>query len=112
MASVVHSPNRDRFGAMNYLIDKLGYNEVETCSGTGMGFCRFSFTNANGQKLAVVTVNNQPGQKPKLHAGGSRHRESLVPDASVITVLLQQSFAPHKLVPSSGQPQSHNQNVL
>ena len=64
--AVAHSPNRDRFGAMNYLINKLGYNEVETCSGTGMGFCRFSFTNANGQKLAVVTVNNQPGQKPKL----------------------------------------------
>ena len=64
--AVAHSPNRDRFGAMNYLINKLGYNEVETCSGTGMGFCRFSFTNANGQKLAVVTVNNQPGQQPKL----------------------------------------------
>ena len=64
--AVAHSPNRDRSGAMNYLINKLGYNEVETCSGTGMGFCRFSFTNANGQKLAVVTVNNQPGQKPKL----------------------------------------------
>ena len=64
--AVALSPNRDLFGAMNYLINKLGYNEVETCAGTGMGFCRFSFTNANGQKLAVVTVNNQPGQKPKL----------------------------------------------
>lgn len=64
--AVAHSPNRDRSGAMNYLINKLGYNEVETCSGTGMGFCRFSFINANGQKLAVVTGNNQPGQKPKL----------------------------------------------
>ena len=64
--AVAHSPNRDRSSAMNYLINKLGYNEVETCSGTGMGFCRFSFTNANGQKLAVVTVNNQPSQKPKL----------------------------------------------
>lgn len=63
--AVAHSPNRDRVGTLNYLI-KLGYNEVETCSGTGMGFCRFSFTNATGQKLAVVTVNNQPGQKPKL----------------------------------------------
>ena len=64
--AVAHSPNRDPSGAMNYLINKLGYNEVETCSGTGIGFCRFSFTNANGQKLAVVTVNNQPGQQPKL----------------------------------------------
>lgn len=60
------SPNRDRFGAMDYII-KLGYNEVESCSGTGMGFCRFNFTDANGRKLAVVTTNNQRGQQPKLH---------------------------------------------
>ncbi|MDX2245018.1 MAG: hypothetical protein NW224_30445 [Leptolyngbyaceae cyanobacterium bins.302] len=60
------SPNRDRFGAMNYII-KLGYNEVESCSGTGMGFCRFNFTDADGRKLAVVTINNQQGQHPKLH---------------------------------------------
>lgn len=60
------SPNRDRFGAMDYII-QLGYNEVESCSGTGMGFCRFNFTDAKGRKLAVVTVNNQQGQKPQLH---------------------------------------------
>lgn len=60
------SPNRDRLGAMDYLI-QLGYNEVESCSGTGMGFCRFNFTDANGRQLAVVTVNNQPGQQPELH---------------------------------------------
>jgi hypothetical protein len=62
-----HSPNREHFGATNYLVNKLGYNEVETCSGTGMGFCRFVFTNANGQTLAVITVNNQAGQQPKLY---------------------------------------------
>jgi hypothetical protein len=60
------SPNRARFGAMDYLIDTLGYNEVESCSGTGLGFCRFSFTNAKSQTLAVVTINNQPGQRPTL----------------------------------------------
>ena len=60
------SPNRDRLGAMRYIIDKLGYNEVENCSGTGAGFCRFTFADANGRKLAIVTVNNQPGQQPKL----------------------------------------------
>lgn len=60
------SPNRDRLGAMDYLI-QLGYNEVESCSGTGMGFCRFNFTDANGRQLAVVTVNNQQGQTPQLH---------------------------------------------
>ena len=30
--AVALSPNRDRVGAMNYLINKLGYNEVETGS--------------------------------------------------------------------------------
>ncbi|MEX0270446.1 hypothetical protein AB3R30_14980 [Leptolyngbyaceae cyanobacterium UHCC 1019] len=64
--AVTLSPNRDRFGGMDHIINKLGYNEVETCSGTGIGFCRFTFANANGQKLAVVTINNQPGQQPKL----------------------------------------------
>lgn len=61
------SSNREHFGGMNYLVNKLGYNEVETCSGTGMGFCRFVFINVNGQKLAVITVNNQLGQQPKVY---------------------------------------------
>ncbi|UBF26289.1 hypothetical protein K9N68_33105 [Kovacikia minuta CCNUW1] len=60
------SPNRERFSPMDYLIDQLGYNEVEDCSGTGMGYCRFSFADANGRKLSVVTVDNQQGQQPKL----------------------------------------------
>jgi hypothetical protein len=32
-----------------------GYNEVSSCSGTGMGFCRFEFTGSRNQKLVVVT---------------------------------------------------------
>ncbi len=32
-----------------------GYNEVISCSGTGMGFCRFEFTGSGHQKLVVVT---------------------------------------------------------
>lgn len=60
------SPNRERFSPLDYIIDQLGYNEVEDCSGTGMGYCRFSFADANGRKLAVITVNNQRGQQPKL----------------------------------------------
>lgn len=60
------SQNRERFSPMDYIIDQLGYNEVEDCSGTGMGYCRFSFADANGRKLAVVTVDNQRGQQPKL----------------------------------------------
>jgi hypothetical protein len=32
-----------------------GYNEVSSCSGTGMGFCRFEFTGSRNQKLVVIT---------------------------------------------------------
>lgn len=32
-----------------------GYNEVSSCSGTGMGFCRFEFTGSGNQKLVIVT---------------------------------------------------------
>ena len=42
------------FGATEYIVKKLGYNEVVDCSGTGMGFCRFEFAAADGRKLAVV----------------------------------------------------------
>jgi len=49
------------FGAINHLIE-LGYNEVTSCSGTGMGFCRFEFITAAGRKLMVVTINNQENQ--------------------------------------------------
>ncbi|MBD1846481.1 hypothetical protein H6F89_24250 [Cyanobacteria bacterium FACHB-63] len=37
-----------------------GFKEVVLCSGTGAGFCRFEFKNAEGQLLAVTTVNNPP----------------------------------------------------
>jgi hypothetical protein len=40
---------------------ELGYGEVVDCAGTGMGFCRFEFTNVAGEKLAIVTVNNEAG---------------------------------------------------
>jgi hypothetical protein len=32
-----------------------GFNEVSSCSGTGMGFCRFEFTGSGNQKFVVVT---------------------------------------------------------
>ncbi|MBD3887328.1 hypothetical protein IFO70_37780 [Phormidium tenue FACHB-886] len=65
--AVFQSPNRQRFAAMGYLIDELGYNEVVSCSGTGIGFCAFEFMDAYGNKLAVSTVDNQPGQQPLLY---------------------------------------------
>lgn len=59
------SPMRERFGAMDYIIE-LGYNEVTSCSGTGMGFCAFEFVDAYGNKLSASTTNNQQGQEPTL----------------------------------------------
>lgn len=32
------------------------FSETEACSGTGMGFCRFEFTNAFGKKFVVITA--------------------------------------------------------
>jgi len=32
-----------------------GYREVESCSGTGYGFCRFIFTDVYLNELAVIT---------------------------------------------------------
>jgi len=55
------------FGATEYIVKKLGYNEVVDCSGTGMGFCRFEFAAADQRKLVVITVNNQKGQHPILY---------------------------------------------
>lgn len=58
------SPMRERYAAMDYLISELGYHEVVNCSGTGMGFCLFEFTDAYGQKLSVTTVRNDPRSGP------------------------------------------------
>jgi hypothetical protein len=51
---------------VSYLME-LGYNEVVDCAGTGMGFCRLEFATAEGQTLAIVTVNNQRGDEPTLY---------------------------------------------
>ena len=46
---------------IKYIFDERGYQEVEACSGTGLGFCLFNFSNGAGKKLSVTTVNNQKG---------------------------------------------------
>ncbi len=33
----------------------LGYAEVEACSGSGMGYCKFNFQNEKGLFLRVIT---------------------------------------------------------
>jgi len=40
------------------LVQDYGYGELVDCSETGLGFCRFEFSNANERKLVIITVNN------------------------------------------------------
>lgn len=35
------------------------YAEAEACSGTGMGYCRFEYGDANGRKLSLVTIGEE-----------------------------------------------------
>jgi hypothetical protein len=53
-------------GTVARMVNELGYGEVVDCSGTGRGFCLFSFVNAEDQKLSITTVNNQTGQAPTV----------------------------------------------
>lgn len=59
------SPNQEQDGATDYMIE-LGYSEVVSCSGTGLGLCAFEFVKADGHKLSVSTANNQRGETPTL----------------------------------------------
>jgi hypothetical protein len=36
------------------------YPEVDDCSGTGMGFCLFNFTDSNGKVLTITTAGQDP----------------------------------------------------
>jgi len=42
----------------------LGYWEVVSCSGTGLGFCRFEFSDPSGRKLVVVTAGMEDPSIP------------------------------------------------
>jgi hypothetical protein len=59
--AVVRSPNREKFGSEEYIFDQLKFYEVESCSGTGMGFCRFLFRDIDNRQLVIVTANNEEG---------------------------------------------------
>lgn len=59
--AVVNSPNREFFGSEEYIFNTLKFYEVESCSGTGMGFCRFLFRDVKNRKLVIITANNEEG---------------------------------------------------
>ncbi|HEY9748340.1 MAG TPA: hypothetical protein V6C63_06670 [Allocoleopsis sp.] len=47
------------------LVD-LGYEEVKACSGTGLGPCRFEFTNAKGQLLVVSAITQGASNRERV----------------------------------------------
>ncbi|MEO0986507.1 MAG: hypothetical protein AAFY20_13270 [Cyanobacteria bacterium J06639_14] len=55
-------PNLD-YPTIKYIFEDRGYQEVVDCSGTGLGFCLFRFSNGVDKQLSVTTVNNQPGDE-------------------------------------------------
>ncbi|MCT7986446.1 hypothetical protein NG796_24550 [Laspinema sp. A4] len=46
-------------GLLGRMVNELGYPEFQDCSGTGAGFCRAWFGDGYGQRLTLITVNNQ-----------------------------------------------------
>ncbi|MGD1865857.1 MAG: hypothetical protein ACFB0D_15005 [Phormidesmis sp.] len=63
-----NTENSERYrldGTIRKLVDK-GYKEVQDCSGSGLGYCRFDFAytgqgypNQNGRGLSITTVYSQ-----------------------------------------------------
>ncbi|MEC4985881.1 MAG: hypothetical protein SAJ37_06695 [Oscillatoria sp. PMC 1068.18] len=45
----------------NEIMRVEGWGEVEACSGTGLGFCLFTFEDGRGNRLSITTVNNSLG---------------------------------------------------
>ena len=44
----------------NHIHQVEGWHEIEACSGTGLGFCKFIFQDEQGNQLSITTVNNDP----------------------------------------------------
>jgi hypothetical protein len=65
--AILLSPNRDwrQVGTGTTRFRDLGYDEVVSCSGTGLGFCLFEFASADNRKLVVITAGG--AQQPFLY---------------------------------------------
>ena len=57
---ILQRDKRFFYGGLKYIVNDLGYNEVTTCSGTGLGLCHFEFAATDGRKLIVTTASNDP----------------------------------------------------
>ncbi len=60
-ASMSPYPNLEN-PTIGYLFLEREYQKVVDCAGTGLGICRFEVRNTQGERLVVITANNQPGQ--------------------------------------------------
>jgi hypothetical protein len=64
---------RELRGLASRMVSEFHYHEFEHCAGTGVGFCRALFFNVYGEKLAIITVNNE--QDPELYDWSSSPNE-------------------------------------
>ena len=62
-----HQPGGVALYGNGKVLWNMGFHEVESCSGTGVGYCQFSFENENGETLFVTTTGEQD-PKGKHHA--------------------------------------------
>ena len=60
--NVVDPTNPDLASGNGPAFVARGYRELVSCSGTGLGFCRFTFRRA-GWLLHVVTAGEEPGAR-------------------------------------------------
>jgi hypothetical protein len=44
------------------IFNNRGFQEIESCSGFGLGYCLFTFHDGDGRTLKITTVDNSPGK--------------------------------------------------
>jgi len=52
---------------LSRIFHEEGLHEVESCSTTGFGFCKFLFGSGTGKTIAIITVGNESGEPRKVH---------------------------------------------
>jgi hypothetical protein len=64
--------NLSKIDREHYVVKNLRFYEMESCSGTGVGYCNFIFKNKNGKTLTVTTVGNDETEGGKPRVSGYR----------------------------------------
>ena len=90
----LRSPNRDwqQVGTGATRFRDLGYDEVVSCSGTGLGFCRFEFVSADNRQMVVVTAGGT--QRPFLYRWSIEVKKALTDASSYLFESSILSLAP------------------